>query len=40
MATQDMKAAAATYAGFLTLIKVSLPVIGLIAAVVILLISK
>ena len=36
----DMKAAASTYASFISLIKVAAPVIMLIAAVVVLLIAK
>jgi hypothetical protein len=35
----DMKMANATYSGFLTLLKISLPIIAIITATVILLIS-
>lgn len=40
MASQDMKAAQSTYAGFITLIKVSIPVIALVTALVITLITS
>lgn len=39
MATQDIKAAQGTYAGFISLIKFSIPVLALIVALVIYLIA-
>ncbi len=40
MASQDMKAAERSYSSFITMVKISVPLIALIAAIVVVIISN